>query len=467
MKPGIIKFVGDKMTIEDDPESTLPEVSPGQRERMETVYACINAYLKAARNLIDGQYSSAKHFVPRYLIGPTCFVVICSDECVAVRFALKTPETKNIIAWSSDTIAEIASLLSQKLIQVHSSRHFTEQSDSGIVLTLQAKSADSSEPRPITTVKYSINAVLELPKQLPNPPLKPFSLFSVRNEFDVGILIETLSPAGNAAEKAQKYLIRGSIRSPAGWECVELYPGWDPAMWKPEHAPIWAERDVLAAIVTAQTKKAQFDALDPKRSAREQFGQELSEFRSLLNSNPGREETLHQFLKERPHLLCPTRVEMWSKLALGARETDFVFRQASGEYFLVEIEKSTHELFRQDGQVRTELVHAQKQVSDWFRYVEDNLKTVQQELGLAGISSTPNALIVMGRSRDLTPENRRALTTMRNLAPKIQIMTYDDVFDSAKAVVENLFGPMWDQPGGSRIYQVSDGQKIPGMPDLV
>ena len=41
---------------------------------------------------------------------------------------------------------------------------------------------------------------------------------------------------------------------------------------------------------------------------------------------------------------------------------------------------------------------------------------------------------------------------MENNSPKLKIMTYDDVYDNAKAAIENLLGPIWDEPGNTQIY---------------
>ena len=89
---------------------------------------------------------------------------------------------------------------------------------------------------------------------------------------------------------------------------------------------------------------------------------------------------------------------------------------------------------------------------DWKRYIEDNLHTVQHEMGLTSISSNPNSLIVMGRSRTLTSENKRFLTTLSSQIPRLQILTYDDVLQNAKTVIENLFGPLWYESGGTEVY---------------
>jgi hypothetical protein len=84
--------------------------------------------------------------------------------------------------------------------------------------------------------------------------------------------------------------------------------------------------------------------------------------------------------------------------------------------------------------------------------LEDNLATVQRELGLTGISTSPKSLLVIGRLQSLTPENRRKLTTMENESPKLKIMTYDDAYENAKSVIENLLGPIWEVPGNTRVY---------------
>ncbi len=88
----------------------------------------------------------------------------------------------------------------------------------------------------------------------------------------------------------------------------------------------------------------------------------------------------------------------------------------------------------------SELNHARGQIADWKRYLEDNLPAVQRELGLTGISSNPKSLVVIGRSASLTPENRRKLVTMENESPKLKVVTYDN--DNAKALIENLLGPI-------------------------
>ena len=58
---------------------------------------------------------------------------------------------------------------------------------------------------------------------------------------------------------------------------------------------------------------------------------------------------------------------------------------------------------------------------------------------------------VIGRSQSLTPEDRRKLVTIENESPKTKIMTYDDVLENARAIVENLLRPLWEASIHTRI----------------
>jgi hypothetical protein len=184
---------------------------------------------------------------------------------------------------------------------------------------------------------------------------------------------------------------------------------------------------------------SQLAAIDPNAAARRAFKSMLEELTRLLE---GPEEPAHQFLKQHPEILCPASTASWSKLPLGAHVTDFIFREPSNEYLLVEIESPLREVFRKDGQQREELTHAINQIMDWRIFIEDNLLKAQEELGLPGISANPRSLIVIGRSASLSDDDRRKLATLQSQIPRLRILTYDDLIDTAKAVAENLFGPL-------------------------
>ncbi|MCP9626892.1 DUF4263 domain-containing protein [Rhodopseudomonas palustris] len=244
-------------------------------------------------------------------------------------------------------------------------------------------------------------------------------------------------------------MLRHGFRIPAGWEALEVFPRYPAKAWNPDTAALWAENDLLAAALQRNLREEHFKALDPMAAARRSMAKILSDFEKLLD---GDEEPLHQYIKRNPAILSPTHHRVWSKLSLGRRATDFIFREPSGEYLLVELESPLRPLFRADGQQREELTHAIDQIIDWRRYIEDNLRTVQNELGLDGISINPSCLIVIGRSSSVSDEGRRKLVAIQNSMPKMRIMTYDDLLSNARSSAENLLGPLWNPEPNSEVF---------------
>ena len=118
----------------------------------------------------------------------------------------------------------------------------------------------------------------------------------------------------------------------------------------------------------------------------------------------------------------------------------------------MELEAPVRPLFRKDGQQREELTHAINQISDWIAYIEDNRKTVEEKLGLIGISASPRTLIVIGRSDVLTDDNRRKLTTLQNQISKLRILTYDDLVNTARTNLERILGPLSIRGENIRFY---------------
>ena len=350
------------------------------------------------------------------------------------------------------SIANVAALLSQNLVHIATPESPHPSLDTfGVELKLQTVSPTEGVSQDLVVTRLWFQTAYGLPQEPKQIGAKPYCLLSVRNHLELE-LHGTIGPDAGEVDTGRPFVSRSELRLLAGWDCIEVFPtlAWDE--WNPDFAPLWAERDILGAALVAQTKDAQLSNLDPRASARRQYATLLGAFKSLLDSKPDREQVLQAFLQENPVLLCPTHVRMWPKLPLGATVTDFVFRDANRDYLLVELERSTLALFRQDGHATADLTHAHGQIIDWKRYLEDNLATVQRELGLEGITPNPNGLLVIGRSHTLTPRDRRKLQTMASESPKLRVMTYDDVYESAKAVLENLLGPIWDTGGSTQIY---------------
>jgi len=464
MKRGKITFSGDRpLEISDEADQNAGDLSPEQAEIVRKIGGVVKAYLRAVQKLISTKYAHIREWVPVHLADPGTVLVVCCADGVIIRYDRKVDNMRVLSGWMPEALSDVVSLLSQGLIHCYPERTYVSTvATTGTELRLSKVEPITGAKEDFATAKIGFDAVLERPEHLPEAPEKPFCLMSVRNSLEIQILGELLGE-GISGGQPQQFLTRTTIRLPVGWECMEVFPFFKAEHWDTKYTALWAEKDVLAAVVAGQFREGQFQSLDPNASARQQFAGLLNDYKALLDSNPEREEILQVFLRNHPALLCPTHTRVWPKLALGARETDFVFLEASGDYVLVELERSTHRLFRKDGDSTQALNHARGQVIDWKRYLEDNLATVQREVGLVGISANPKSLIVIGRSQFLTLQHRRKLVSIENESPRLKIMTYDDVYESAKAVIQNLLGTIWEVYGNTQVYYLQPGRNTPSL----
>lgn len=406
--------------------------------------ATIKAYLVAANDLLEKQYAHLKHLAPSHLNQPVLAVVVHCTDGVLIRYDANDQGPKVLSIFLAASLAEVAGQFSEQMIICFRGAPPLPEEVKCSEIIMGVSSSDGQPKGEF--VRFKIYQLVDLDSplgELPAPPQKPYCVASILNSFEIELHGEMLD-ATQKPGAGQAFITRSRIRLNVGWEAIEVYIHLNLDNWMSEYAYGWAERDIMAALLMSQTHEATWKALDPKAGARKQYATLLSTYKALLDSNPDREETLQVFLKDHPELLCPARSQMWPKLHLGKKVTDFVFRDGVGAYLLVELERSTLELFKKDGHPNADVTHAIHQIVDWKRYLEDNLAYVQKELGLEGISTNPESLIVIGRSSSLNSETRRTLTTMSNQMPRLRIMTYDDVYDNAKAVIENLLGPLWE-----------------------
>jgi hypothetical protein len=422
------------------------------RDRTQRVGKTLRAYLKAVRTLLDGRYKHLAAETPRHMTSACIPYAFIFKDGILVRYDLQNnPELKVAVGTVPDhSLTDFSAAVSEQFLHCSEDPSKYDPGDRAIKLTLSAIPSAGGKANDFFTLRIFAVTSISTGRTHPTDPSPepPMPLISVRNEVEVFLNIELDRQPG---EENRQFLLRTPIRLAVGWEAIEVFPPYEETSWSPELASFWAERDLLAAVLHRNLRDNHFRKIDPHAQARSDMTKLLSECKALLD---GPEESLHQFVKGKPGLLCPTHDRVWSKLPLGKRVTDFVFRQATGEYLLVELERPSHNLFRADGQQREELTHAIDQVMDWRRYIEDNLRTVQSELGLDGISSNPSCLIVIGRSSSLNPDTRRKLVTLQNATPNLRIITYDDLIANAKAAAENILGPLWDVGPRTEVYQL-------------
>ena len=437
---------GMPLSLTPDEQAQL-DVTPEDRSKIDRVGKTLKAYLRASRELVAGRYAELRDYVPEHMTPACTPTAILLNDGIIVRYDLvENPEAKVRTGLLAGSISEWAPRLSESVVYCPPDESdFAVGDNEGLTIHVTAHSAEG-EITPIISTRVAMVVPIGSAQLQAQPGTRPTAIVSVNSEFEMHLMCGTGPEPGR---REQQFLVRSPFRAAVGWRTIEVYPAFNADTWNPDIAALWAETDLLAAVARRNLQEKHYAALDPHAAARQRMIELLRQLEEHLN---GPEEPLHQFIRQYPQLLSSTHMAVWSKLQLGNRATDFVFKEPPIDYVLVELERASHRLFREDGPPRQELTHAIDQVMDWRRYIEDNHDTVQRELGLHGISVNPRAVVVIGRRATLTPENARKLTAMENMAPRLKILTYDDVLTSARATAENILGPLWNPGTNAQVY---------------
>ena len=148
---------------------------------------------------------------------------------------------------------------------------------------------------------------------------------------------------------------------------------------------------------------------------------------------------VHPFLVEHTYFLHPALETIVSEPAIGVGtefRPDFIIREATGEYILVEIENPKRPLFTKRGDFTADVSHAVQQVEDWQEWMEQNLPTAQRRY--PDIIS-PRGLIVIGRCSNLSQKERQKLARRNiNTRGRLELLTYDDLILRTRAYVAGI-----------------------------
>jgi ppGpp synthetase/RelA/SpoT-type nucleotidyltranferase len=148
---------------------------------------------------------------------------------------------------------------------------------------------------------------------------------------------------------------------------------------------------------------------------------------------------IHPFLKEHQFLLHTGPDSIISEPAIGLGteyRMDFLVREATGDYILVELENPRHQLFTRTGNPTAAVTHAVQQVEDWQEWIGQNLATVQRTYPEMLV---PTGIVVIGRSASLSVAEKQKLAR-RNITTRgsLRIETYDELVTKARAYVASL-----------------------------
>lgn len=139
-------------------------------------------------------------------------------------------------------------------------------------------------------------------------------------------------------------------------------------------------------------------------------------------------------------ILSPTAQHVWPEKMLGNKwRVDFVVRESDGTYTAIEVESPKKRLYKTGKAVEpyAEWTHAEQQVRDYCSFIDANRDYVEREEDLNGILR-PRGLVIIGRRETLTKEGKKKLAERNADNERYQTITFDDLLDQAKAVVQRL-----------------------------
>jgi hypothetical protein len=196
-----------------------------------------------------------------------------------------------------------------------------------------------------------------------------------------------------------------------------------------------AESEVLAFVVGALLEiESDLDPQERETRTAQALEALIDDYLAMLASDPN-EERVQSFLNDNPILLSSS-AEVVPKHRLGAEHvTDFVLCSGDAEYELVELERPNARLFTKAGDPHRDLTHGIRQLEDWLQWVSENLPYARTSL--PGISE-PKARLIIGRSSQLSAQHRNALRRRNAELNRIQIVTFDDLAETARGLLKRL-----------------------------
>lgn len=408
---------------------------------------------RRCRELIDTRYAAIGSDLPAWMRNPMChFVMVCPDAVLIrhQRIVVDKPgaelrEDVLLFHITDKSAVDVSRVFSDGFVLLHEPSAEPPSIEEAPSLSLNVIDQDGTTKKQILNTKMAVVHPLRAPDSA--VPF-PHRMFITTGEFALTLVAEEVC---EETGQRRPMLVRTHQRARVGWEAFEVFCTPEAEVWTDVDPAQWAEFEMLERLASKNLDRQLMDSIDSRRAGRLRYRDLFAEYDEVLRIAES-EAPLQGFLEKHPEFLDPTHIRQIPQKAIGPHKTDFVLRRASGAYTLVELESPTRALFKADGGQRAELTHAIDQTRDWKRYIEDNLKTVQDELGLKSIEANPDCLIVIGRDSHLDEGARRKLTLMRTESPRTTIITYDQLRAQTLATVENLYGPIRDESPHTEIY---------------
>src|SRR5436190_1443482 len=244
-------------------EEIVPPFTEEQSALGRQIGLTFKAYREAAKSLLVEKYQALREIVPPHLRSECdCLVIVC-DDGVVVRYDRQTgdaPKVRTGIIEDSDrSVTAVAPKLSEQYVFFPLDPTGFELPPEGPRLQLFTISGTTGERTLLADARLGIVVPWGELRQQPPAPARPVPLVSVTNEFDFLTQGELFNEGDEARPgTGQPFVTRSHVKLAVGWETIEVYPPFDPGVWQPSVAPLWAELDLLAAATRRNQQDQQF-----------------------------------------------------------------------------------------------------------------------------------------------------------------------------------------------------------------
>jgi hypothetical protein len=248
----------------------------------------LRAHWRAARDLLAGKFANSLALAPPHLRQPCDILVVCCTDGVIVRYDVSSEtEPKVRYADLNERLRGAAPNFSEQVVHFPDDPATYTPSVQGPGLEV-IYTDPGGAASPIARIHPVIYASAKIPSDLviPPPGQRPPSIVSLHKELQLeihGAIFPQGAPVGSLQAPKEHFIGHGIVPLGVGWEAIEIYPRVPEDHWKPEYAQLWAELDLLSAIMQTNAMTAALSQLDGRVAARLAFADTLDAFERVLD----------------------------------------------------------------------------------------------------------------------------------------------------------------------------------------
>lgn len=165
----------------------------------------------------------------------------------------------------------------------------------------------------------------------------------------------------------------------------------------------------------------------------------MTELQALLESTERNEHDLQRCLTKYPILFGPDYRRVIPKHRLGSDyETDYALELIDGSVDVMEIEASTHRLYKRNGDPTVALVHAEQQVLNWLAWLDAHSPYARAKL--PGVRRACGFVVVGSRATLNHADNERLRWRNMMYSGRLTVLTYEDLIDRCQVLHGLLLG---------------------------